>query len=463
MVTRVDSSLPAVPIQTRSYATPIIAALALAAIGYLLIQVAKCLIGRVESITSAERLYNQGCDDYKNGKNPEAIQRFTLALQLMPDQQLRAKILADRAVAYSENEKPNEALADFESALACHPTADVLLLIYSNRATFFTEQNGHATAVIDYDRALGLSFSDNDFHAMIFCRRAISHYMLENYDQSLSDFNAAFALDPQDQYLRAQILAYRSGTNVKLNQPETVLKDLRDALACSFDDPNLRRFIYRSKGDFWALTGAHAEAVFAFNQACYCEPYREDVFAQLVYKRGCSFSALERWDDALRDFTDAFASEFSDDQLRANILGGRAIVHIMQEQFQLAANDLNAAIEFNPSEDLDQMLYMRALVYTKLKRLPEAIKDFTATIAMNSDDEDRKAALLLERARTHRENKRPDLAVQDFEAALRCKITKEGLREALEAELNPKTASPASKLSVFLGWLTTKFPGSQKK
>jgi tetratricopeptide (TPR) repeat protein len=468
MVTRVDSSMPAVVIQTRSYAMPIIAALALGAIGYLLIQVIKSLIGRVQPMATAAQLYDQGCTDLKSGMNAEAIQKFTLALQRMPDQQLRTKILGNRGVAFSKNEQLNEALEDFESALARKPTADVLIIIYSNRAIMNAKQNDHTSAVTDYDRALELPFSDNELHAVIFCRRALSHSVLTHYAQSLSDLNAAFALNPQDQYKRAEILAYRAGIKMKMNQPGTVLQDLTDALACDFKDPEFRRYIYRARGDFYAQTGAHAQAAGDYTQALNGRPDEGYMFAQIVYQRGCCFSALEQWDEALRDFknADVLASEYSAysaDQLRANILFRRAIVYISQEQFQLAADDLTAAIKFYPSKDLDQMVYMRALVYIELNRYPEAIEDFTKALEMHPDDENYTAHLLHERGGAHRTNNHPDLARQDFEAALKCNITKEGLREALEAELNPKLEPQPAKNLTFLGWVGSKLPGGPKK
>ncbi len=140
MVTHVNSSLPAVVIQTRSYATPIIAALAFAAIGYLLIQIAKSLMGRVQPMPSAESLYAQGCDDYSAGKYAEAIQKFALALQRMPDQQLQLKKLADLGAACAAN--------FFESAIDS----------YLDRATSFADQNDHAQAILVYTSALELPF-----------------------------------------------------------------------------------------------------------------------------------------------------------------------------------------------------------------------------------------------------------------------------------------------------------------
>jgi tetratricopeptide (TPR) repeat protein len=365
MVTRVNSSMAAVVTLSRSYAKPIIAALVCAALAYLLIPVAIRLIGRVQSMISIKMLYAQGYADYKTGQYAEAIQKFTLALKRMPDPQLRAEILADRAVAYHANEESEKAQEDLTSALACNPTPDVALIIYSSRATIFADLNDHVQAISYYTRALDLPFSDNDFHAMILSQRATSHFDLAHYDQSLSDFNAAFALNPQDQYLRAEILAYRAEMKMKMNRTETVLKDLTDALACTFDDLGLRRYIYSIRGDFYGQAGDHTQAAAEYTRALDGPPDDE----LIVYKRGCCFSVLQKWDDAIRDFTDALCSNFLDKELRAGIFHWRANAYMQRKEFQLAADDLNAAIDCNPSESLKKILFvLRAGVFTKLNR-----------------------------------------------------------------------------------------------
>ncbi len=99
----------------------------------------------------------------------------------------------------------------------------------------------------------------------------------------------------------------------------------------------------------------------------------------------------------------------------------------------------------------------------ELKRYPEAIQDFTTAMCIHPEDEEWKALLLHGRGIAHRENKSPDQAHQDFEAALRCNFTKEGLREAIEADLNPKKAPPAGIISTFWGSAMSKWNGGSKK
>ncbi len=79
---------------------------------------------------------------------------------------------------------------------------------------------------------------------------------------------------------------------------------------------------------------------------------------------------------------------------------------------------------------------------------------------MNRDDEDCRAVLLHQRGKVHRENQSPDLARQDFEAALRCNITIVGLREEILADLSSKTAPPAGKNWNLFSWMRSKIPGS---
>jgi hypothetical protein len=98
-----------------------------------------------------------------------------------------------------------------------------------------------------------------------------------------------------------------------------------------------------------------------------------------------------------------------------------------------------------------------------LKRYPEAIQDYSAAMCINLQDEEWKAQLLYYRGIAHVENKNPVGARIDWEAALKGTFTKVGLREQIEAELNPKTAPPTGKVYAVWGWAMSKWNGGSKK
>src|SRR4051812_45433364 len=117
MVTRVNPSLPAVVNQSRSYAKPLVAMLALAALAYVLFQVAKSLIGRVQSMRDPGKLHREGSVDFNNKLYDEAIKKFTVALECNPDKNLRELILTDRAAAYIIKQQYDKAIEDLTGAL----------------------------------------------------------------------------------------------------------------------------------------------------------------------------------------------------------------------------------------------------------------------------------------------------------------------------------------------------------
>ena len=121
---RVNSFLPAVIHQNRSYAKPLAVMLAFTALAYLMVQGVKSLIGRV-----SQKWHQDGLADFSNKRYDKAIENFTWALRCNPDKNSQAIILADRAAAYSAIKKSEEAQADFSLALQCEPSDQVRAII----------------------------------------------------------------------------------------------------------------------------------------------------------------------------------------------------------------------------------------------------------------------------------------------------------------------------------------------
>lgn len=154
MEIRVNSLLPAVAGQVRTYVKPLAVVLALAALAYTIIQVAKSLRGRVQP--DPKQLHQEGLEHFKNKHFDEAIKKFTLALECKLDKKFQAIILSDRAAAYSAIEKPAEAEADFELALQCNPDNALLLQISLKRKSVHSPQEKD----IDLSEPLQTRFND---------------------------------------------------------------------------------------------------------------------------------------------------------------------------------------------------------------------------------------------------------------------------------------------------------------
>ena len=98
----------------------------------------------------------------------------------------------------------------------------------------------------------------------------------------------------------------------------------------------------------------------------------------------------------------------------------------------------------------------------RLKKYLEAIQDLTTAMIINPSDEEWKAELLYIRGVAYRENNNPYMACQDWEAALKCTFTKEGLREKIEAALNQKTDQPVDTIDTIWDQVAFKLPDSLK-
>ncbi|HEX2579087.1 MAG TPA: tetratricopeptide repeat protein [Rhabdochlamydiaceae bacterium] len=419
----------------RSYKEPIVVALAMAAIGLLMVLAAKPLFGRV-ILMIAERLNAQGCEALEKGKFDVAIQKFTLALQQNPNRHHQAAILINRALAYKSKGVFDGALADFTRALGCSPPPDILFQIYANQGRLFDAlKKDYKAAITNFNEALKVPCSDKEFRVIVLIERARAHGSLEDYEKSLADFNAAFALKSQNPMLQSKLLAFRAQMKIRVNQTETVLEDLKDALACQFKDPQLRRFIYVLRGDYYSEIGDDMRAVEDYSKALLCTPYDEETYAKIVYKRGWPCLNLNRQDEALQNFTQALNSKFSNDPFRAEILIARARVYIARKQFPLAASDLTRAIDLQPVDMQGFSRFLRAAVYTNLGRFSDSINDYTAVLKLRPDDNEFQAETLDQRGLTYWANNQRDLARADFEKALSYKPTKKGLCEKLLNQL----------------------------
>ncbi|MCY7323723.1 MAG: tetratricopeptide repeat protein, partial [Phormidesmis sp. CAN_BIN36] len=93
--------------------------------------------------------------------------------------------------------------------------------------------------------------------------------------------------------------------------------------------------------------------------------------------RGQTYQLMERYEEALKDFT--LAIELNSKFGWAIALRGRT--YKLMERYEEALKDFALAIELNPKSDW--MIAMRGGTYRLMKRYEEALRDFTLAIELN--------------------------------------------------------------------------------
>lgn len=227
-----------------------------------------------------------------------------------------------------------------------------------------------------------------------------SDFQNEFYDKAIKKFTLALECDP-DQNLRLQILDSRATAQIKIGKSEDALNDFELALT----------------GDLEQDQRLHFQM-------------------SLLLCQGAVFTKNNEHEKAIVNYTKALECVSQDPEGRAHILYLRSYAHGRLKKFDLCESDITNAIECDSDEDRVQLFGARGVARMNLKRYPEAIEDLTTAMDINPADEEWKAELLYCRGIAHRENKTPNLARQDWEAALKCTFKKKGLRESIEGGLN---------------------------
>jgi tetratricopeptide (TPR) repeat protein len=252
-------------------------------------------------------------------------------------------------------------------------------------------------------------------------------YQNELYDEAIEKFTLALECNP-DRNLHLLILDSRATAQIKIGRSESALNDFQLALARDLEEDQR----------------LHFQMSFLLCQAAV-------------------FTKNNEYKKAMENYTKALECVSQDLRGRAHILYLRSHVYGRLKKFDLCECDITNAILCDSGEDRIQLFGARAVARVALKKYPEAIEDLTTAIDINPADEEWKAELLYIRGVAQRENKNPDLARQNWEAALKCNFKKEGLRESIEGQLYPKKAQSVGTISALLGSVAFNLPGVFQK
>lgn len=238
-------------------------------------------------IDCAERLnpknraiyYNRGRIYNKQGKHKEAVEQFSLAIDLDPNY---SSALKKRAVACIELKLYKEALADFSRSLSLQPDDPE---IYAGRTRAYCDLGENKLALKDANRLIELAPDRANFVV-----RARIKIALQDHNGAISDLTRAAANSKGDD----ESLLLRAACYQALDKDKLALADYSRIIQFNPKD----EMAYQKRGDVYLKLGDFERAVADYTNAIKFSPEKN---ASLYRARATAYRKANRIDLAKED------------------------------------------------------------------------------------------------------------------------------------------------------------------
>jgi tetratricopeptide (TPR) repeat protein len=341
--------------------------------------------GRVDA------LVNRGNALLRQGDCARAADDFTRALESHPDD---AGLYRRRALARWRNQELDAALADYTASLQHEPRSIEAL---ANRGLVHAQKGDYAAAIADYTEALGIDPRD----AVLLYNRGNAHFGKGDHARAVADYTEAIRLDPR----HAWALGNRGKAHALLGEYARAVADFTRVL--QLDPGNVRALADRA-----AAAGEVGQRDRAL--ADYTEALRREPSAGLYVDRGLVHAALDDWEQAAADFTEAIAldaaspapyllrgnarcelddldgalADFGEalrlDPQSATAYYNRGNVHARRGEYALALADYGRALEIDPTPAA--AWFNRGNAHAASGAWAEALADYDEALRLEPDD-----------------------------------------------------------------------------
>ena len=209
----------------------------------------KALQKEPANLRNALLFSNLGTIQRRMGKNKEALESYSLALNLTP---YSKTMLLNRASLYLEMDYLDKAYVDYCNVIDLDAKNQEALQF---RAYIYMRRRQYQEAKNDYQRLLEAVPGDKTARIGM----AMVNQKLQRYRESLEEFNRLIVDYPQD----VSLLKARAELEVEMNTLELALLDLESAVKLAPNDAE----IYVMCGDIYMAQGRNREAYRAFEKA----------------------------------------------------------------------------------------------------------------------------------------------------------------------------------------------------
>ena len=211
---------------------------------------------------------NLGTVQRRMGKNKEALESYSLALNLTP---YSVTMLLNRASLYLEMDYLDKAYVDYCNVIDLDATNTEAL---GFRAYIYMRRRQYTDAKVDYQRVLKEVSDDKTARIGM----AMANQKLQRYRESLEEFNRLIVDYPKD----VSLLKARAELEVEMGTLEVALLDLENAAKLAPNDEE----IYVMCGEIYLAQGRKREAYVAFEKAIELGVPRPQLQEQLKASKG---------------------------------------------------------------------------------------------------------------------------------------------------------------------------------
>jgi tetratricopeptide (TPR) repeat protein len=169
-----------------------------------------------------------------SGKNQEAVEAFTRAIELDPK---NAKTYYNRGGVYGKLEDYRRAIRDFDRAIELNPKFEE---VYTDRGVAYGMLGDYRQAIREYDKAIELNWKD----VRAYVNRGIAYEELKDHRQAIRDYDKAIELNPKD----ARAYLNRGIAYAQLGDQQQAMEDYKTA--ARFGSRTAQHYL-SSKGISW--------------------------------------------------------------------------------------------------------------------------------------------------------------------------------------------------------------------
>jgi tetratricopeptide (TPR) repeat protein len=307
---------------------------------------------------SADNYYRLGNEYYFKGEYNKAIEYFTEAVKLKPD---NAKYYNDRGISYDWLKEYEKAIVDHSKAIELEPDN---AKYYNNRGFGYHELKEYEKAIVDNSEAIELEPDNAEYYN----DRGISYSWLKEYEKAIADHSKAIELEPDN-------AEYYNNRGINYNWLKEYKKSIADHSKAIELKPDNAKY-YNNRGTSYNELKEYEKAIADYSKAIELEPDN----AKYYNNRGASYSWLNNFEKSIADKSKAIELEPDN----AEYYNSRGTIYNWFNDFKKSIADKSKAIELKP--DNAKYYNSRGTSYSWLKEYEKAIADHSKAVELEPDN-----------------------------------------------------------------------------
>lgn len=306
-----------------------------------------------EHSDSSMQLLAQGLQLYGTGDFNTAIQAYTKAIQLDPN---NAKIYNNRSAAYQQIQLYDLAITDCNMAISIDPH---YVNAYINRGNSYQNKKLLDQAIADFTQAIAL----NPNSAVAYNNRGSAYKDKGMLDPGLRDCTRALTIDPHLGYHNRGLIYQQ------LKQYDQAIADYTQAIYYTTND----YLSYLERSNVYLVTKKFDQVIADIDKAITLMPPL-NTYAHAYDIRGLAYLNKADYNQALSDFSQAIV--YDNEYFNAYL--HRSNSYILQGKYYLAITDLDQALTINSQDS--NVYFLRGYAYKAKNELNKALSDFDLAI-----------------------------------------------------------------------------------